>query len=399
MANLISCFFLALAVLLAVPVSVFVAQVIAGILLPQPFLATPPASDSRGRVAILVPAHNESIGLLLTLEDIKSQMHAHDRLLVVADNCSDDTAAVATSAGAEVISRDDAARSGKGYALDYGLNYLSADAPDIVVFIDADCRLGDRLIDRLTAECAATNRPIQALYLMKTPGDSPIKSKVAEFAWRVKNWARPLGLAAVGLPCQLMGTGMAFSWEVIRAADLASAAIVEDMKLGIDLALTGNPPLFCPSAVVSSEFPSSLQGIQSQRLRWEHGHIAMIFAAAPRLIFEAMAQRQINLLAMALDLAVPPLSLLGMLVTGMVLISSLAFWLGLTSSAMIVSAATFIALLGGTLIAWLRYGRDILPLTVASSIIIYLIQKLPIYGRFMSRGSIAKWVRTDRRKD
>jgi hypothetical protein len=72
-------------------------------------------------------------------------------------------------------------------------------------------------------------RPVQALYLMMAPADSQINYKVAEFAWRVKNWLRPLGLRALGLPCQLMGTGMAFPWEVIRRADLASASLVEDL--------------------------------------------------------------------------------------------------------------------------------------------------------------------------
>ena len=54
---------------------------------------------------------------------------------------------------------------------------------------------------------------MQILDLMTAPEDSPINYRVAEFAWRVNNWVRPLGLAALGLPCQLMGTGMAFPWD------------------------------------------------------------------------------------------------------------------------------------------------------------------------------------------
>ena len=104
----------------------------------------------------------------------------------------------------------------------WGLRHLGMDPPDIVIIVDADCRLADSAIDRLAAACAVTHRPVQALDLMTAPDESPINFRVAEFAWRLKNWVRPLGLRALGLPCQLMGTGMAFPWDLIRSADLAS---------------------------------------------------------------------------------------------------------------------------------------------------------------------------------
>ena len=107
--------------------------------------------------------------------------------------------------------------------------------------------------------CESTRRPVQALYLMTAPPGSAINHQVAEFAWRLKNHVRPLGLKALGLPCQLMGTGMAFPWGVIRSAELASGFIVEDLKLGLELAAGGHPPAFS-SAMVTSTFPSSAEG-------------------------------------------------------------------------------------------------------------------------------------------
>ena len=126
-------------------------------------------------------------------------------------------------------------------------------------------------------------------------------------AGRVKNWVRPLGLMALKLPCQLMGTGMAFPWDVVRSADLASGRIVEDLKLGLDLALSGSPPLFCPSAVVTSEFSVSVKGADAQRERWEYGHINLILTLAPRLLYLAILRGNLGLLALTLDMAVPPL--------------------------------------------------------------------------------------------
>lgn len=386
------------AVLLAIPVAVFLVEAIAAIALPQRDCSESPNGGSRGRVGLLVPAHNESAGLLPTIADIKAQMRAADRLLVVADNCVDDTAAVSAAAGAEVVVRNDSDRRGKGYALASGLRHLAEDPPDIVVVVDADCRLAAGAIDRLASACTLKHRPVQALNLMKAPSESPINYRVAEFAWRVKNWARPLGLGAFGLPCQLTGTGMAFPWDLVRSMDLTSGSIVEDLKLGLDLALAGNPPVFCRSATVTSDFPFSVEANKTQRLRWEQGHIGLILTTAPRLLFLAIVRANVDLLALALDMAVPPLSLLGLLVVVTLIVTGLATLFGASFAAMVISAASFVGFAVAVFLCWLKYGRDILPLSAILSIVPYTIGKLPLYARMLSPKSSRQWIRTDRRK-
>jgi len=398
MVTLFSFALAALAFLVAVPVFIFLVEVFAAVVLPLRQWPRPPANYTDENVTVLVPAHNESAGLLPTLEDIKAQLRPADRLLVVADNCTDDTGAVAAAAGADVISRHDLERTGKGYALAWGLRHLEANPPDIVIVIDADCRLADALIARLAAACAATHKPVQALDLMIAPKDSAINSRVAEFAWRVKNWVRPLGLQALGLPCQLMGTGMAFPWDVIRSTELASGLIVEDLKLGLDLAAAGNAPVFLPSACVTSEFPSSLEGTLSQRRRWEQGHLGMILTMVPRLLVVCIRQTNLDLLALALDVAVPPLSLLGMLVVAVFIVSALATLIGFPATAISVSTASLIAFITGVLLSWFKFGRDVLPPSAILLIAPYIIRKLPLYGRILFQRSRAQWIRSDRKR-
>ena len=82
---------------LCIPVLVLAIEVSCGVLL-TPAAASLPATRTRPRLAVLVPAHNESAGLLPTLANIQSQLLPEDRLLVVADNCTDDTARIATAA-------------------------------------------------------------------------------------------------------------------------------------------------------------------------------------------------------------------------------------------------------------------------------------------------------------
>src|SRR5580698_6334906 len=110
-----------LAVLLTVPSAVFAIEVVASLFFRR--RQASPASEPRSRVAVLVPAHNEAAGIAETLDNIMAQLGPRDRLLVVADNCSDDTANIATARGAEISVRSDTKRIGKGYALDWGLHH------------------------------------------------------------------------------------------------------------------------------------------------------------------------------------------------------------------------------------------------------------------------------------
>ena len=388
----------AVAGLLVIPAAVLCLEIIAAVALPQRQLAMRSGDGARQHVAILVPAHNESTGVLPTLLDIQRQMLPGDRLLVIADNCTDDTADVARAAGAEVIERHDATKLGKGYALDYGLRHLSFDPPEIVIVIDADCRVQFGTIDQLALTSVTIGRPAQALNVVISPTKSFVNHQVAEFAGRVKRWLRPLGLSALKLPCQLTGTGMAFPFDVIRSADLTSGSIAEDLRLGLELSLAGSSPIFCPSACVTSEFPSSIKGTKTQRKRWEQGHIDMIAKDAPRLICLAIARRNWSLLALTLDLAVPPLSLLGILIISVFSVTALAVSFGFSTVPLIISAVTLLGFVVAIFLAWLKCGRDVLPASAILSIASYVVRKVGLYHQILSGKSDAQWDRTDRKK-
>ena len=399
MASLVAFFLTGLAAFLTIPVVIFVIEISAALLLSRRGLAGPPKEYVRKRIAVIVPAHNESVGILPTLADIKQQLLANDRLVVVADNCVDDTSAIAAHAGAETIVRHEPEAAGKGYALDFGLKHLSLDPPAIVIVIDADCRITKDTIAQLSLTCAMTGRPVQALDLMTAPEGLTINYRVAEFAWRIKNWVRPLGLSVLNFPCQLMGTGMAFPWEIIFSANLANGSIVEDLKLGLDLAKEGAPALFCPTACVTSPFPQSIKGARSQRKRWEEGHIGLILKTVPQFVREAIASRNLGLFVLALDLAIPPLSLLVILLTVMTGLAGITAMLGISFSPLAISVGSAAALALAIFLSWLKYGRDILPPLAIFSVISYVFAKLPIYGCLLSGRFDLHWIRTDRKKN
>lgn len=382
----------ALLVVVLLPVLVLFLQVTLACL---PIRSKPSWSLVRPRVAVLVPAHNESSVITATLNSLLPQLREGDRLLVVADNCTDDTAALVRAAGAEVAERSNEQQRGKGYALDFGVRYLAADAPEVLIIVDADCQVREGSIDCLASRCISSGLPVQALNLMHAPEDAGLKVRIAEFAWRVKNLVRPSGWAQLGLPCQLMGTGMAFLWRDLTLIDLASGHIVEDLKMGLDFCRNGKPPLFCPDARVSSCFPRSEEGLSSQRTRWEHGHLGVILSDAPKLLVEALGRGNWKLLGMTLDLLVPPLALLTLVAIAAFLLAWLLFALsGLLAPAMIATVG--VAMLGSTiLLAWSRCGREIISFMSLLYAPLYAAKKIPLYLGFLFKRQV-DWVRSKR---
>lgn len=351
---------------------------------------------ARPRIAVLIPAHNEEAVISGTLARVQTQLKKTDILLVVADNCEDKTADIASKSGAIVLVRSDPVKRGKGFALDYGVDHLSQISPDIVIIVDADCLIGPGLIEQISELAISENRPVQALYLMENCDPSPALSKrLAEFAWRVKNFARPLGLKIMGMPCQLMGSGMAIPFKLLNGVKLGSSNIVEDMQLGIDLTVAGFPPVFYPEVTVTSQFPESTQAAESQRKRWEHGHISTILSKVPGLFTKSIMNRDVRLFLLALDLMVPPLTLLAVFVSITFVASGLALLTGVVEVAFYLSTITLLLFICSVLVAWLGYGRNLLSLREIMILPVKMIMKLPLYLQFIVNRQ-KKWIRTDR---
>ncbi len=360
---------------------------------PEP--STAPAVPCR--LAIIVPSHNEAGGIADTVKALLPELAPHDRLVVIADNCTDDTAAHARQAGASVIERHDAERRGKGYALDFGMQHLRADPPDVVLVVDADCRLEPGSAARLGAMVMSLGRPVQARYDMLLPNaDASPGLRVTAFAWRVKTHVRSLGQRFMRAPNQLLGTGMAFPWATLAAADLATGAIVEDLKLGVECAVAGTPAVYAPSARVISEFPSSDQAAAKQKERWERGHLGIMATFVPGLVKDALRLRRPELLLLALDICVPPLALLAV---GLIAWSIVALGVGfvLAMPTLLVAGLVLPLIFALTIVAlWHAVGRDLLSGAHALAIPGYVLAKIPTYVKALLGRSGPGWVRTDR---
>lgn len=357
----------------------------------------PQAGASRGqRVAILMPAHNESAGITRTIDALRPQLGGGVELWVVADNCSDDTAALARQGGARVLERHDTTRRGKGYALAHGIDHLAQDPPAAVIIFDADCEVSPGGVARLADQALTTGLPAQADYSLAPAAQPSPKSVVSALAFLVKNRVRPRGLDAMGFPCLLTGTGMAFPWAVLRQAPPTNDHLVEDMVMGLELAKMGYPPRICPQARVISALPDGDKAASTQRTRWEHGHLATMMSHAPSLLATGVAKFKPGLVALALELAVPPLSLLVMLVVLGAAVAGIAALLGAGVGPFALLAVSLLGITAGVLLGWRACGQDLLKGRDLIAIPMYLVWKLPLYLGFFARRRQQAWVRTER---
>ncbi|MBW4690801.1 MAG: glycosyltransferase [Lyngbya sp. HA4199-MV5] len=393
MNQLLNFLLMAIALFLFIPIGVLWVECLAAALPTR--RTSQVALMDRPTIAVLVPAHDEAGGIGTALSTVLPQLTPHDRLIVIADNCTDETAVVAREAGATVIERHDLEHRGKGYALDFGLKFLASAPPDVVVVVDADCLVAEGAIAQISRLAGMKQRPVQASYLLAQPSAPSPSAAVSILAFTVKNLVRPLGLAQLGQPCLLTGTGMAFPWSVIHQVSWASGNIVEDMQLSLDLLLAGYPTVFCAEASVTGALPQQEQAAMSQRTRWEHGHLQTLLSQVPRLLQAWVSQKRFNLLAIALDLCVPPLSLLVMLwAVSLIAAGILSLTLGLYQPVLLLALEGLLILMAVT-IAWAKFTRDSLPLATLLSVPLYILWKIPLYFAFLRKPQ-TQWVRTER---
>jgi len=349
--------------------------------------------DGTPEIAVLVPAHNEANGIAATVAHLRSVLPCA-RLLVVADNCTDKTANLASDAGAEVFERHDPSHRGKGFALAFGRKHLRARPPAAVIVLDADCRLREGSGEILASRAVDVERPVQAANLLVSSKDASALEAISNFAMLVKNLVRARGLMRLGKGIPLFGTGMAFPWPLFSQLDLASGALAEDLELSLNLAKRGVRVELVDKAFVTSP-AASVADSRDQRSRWEHGFLHQAMKSALPLIGHGIIRRSRHVLALGAHMLVPPIALHLLLGMAIFVITG-ALGLALESwGPLIATSASMAILLVLLFAAWLREGYKVLSFRALALAPVYVAWKVPIYVSFLLRRQLG-WKRTRR---
>ena len=370
----------------------FALELLAGL---RPDHITSPGKSTGVRVAIVVPAHNEEGVIGQTISALREQASRGTAIFVVADNCTDRTAEIAHLAGATVIVRHEPDRRGKGFALAATREHLRNAPPDVVVVIDADCRIDRESLTALTSEVARTSQPCQAINLLAPDLRAPPLVQISSFAFMIKNLVRQRGLQRLAGRVHLTGTGMALPWDVFICADLGGSNVVEDLALGVDLAdRAAMPRLVSQSTVLSPA--SSTRGTLVQRRRWEGGYLAVAMSTGPAALLRSLRRVDLEDFCAAFDLLVPPVALLvlanfvALVLGGLCVLVHGPAWPLFTQLAVGIFTAFVVAA------AWLIEGRRFVSGRTLLFLPLYVLWKLPMYAGLVRRGAPKEWLRTGR---
>ncbi len=266
------------------------------------------------RMCIVVPAHDEATGIARTVHNLAALHYPQGlrRILVVADNCSDDTAAVARAAGADVLERKDLAHRGKGYALEAAFDHCLREAwGDAVVVVDADTIASPELLEEFAFRFRLGDRALQADYGVLNAKNS-WRTRLMTIAFALFHGVRSSARERLGLSCGLRGNGMAFRTEVLAAVPHRAFSVVEDLEYGLDLGTAGIRVAYVGGAQVWGEMAPSEGASRSQRRRWEGGRSHLARERGGTSLRAAIQRRNATLLDLTIDLLLPPLSLIAL---------------------------------------------------------------------------------------
>ena len=304
---------------------------------------TPPPQPRTGprlRLLVLIPAHDEETTLPGTLAALQEVDYPSElvRVVVVADNCADATADVATRHGAEVLERRSGLR-GKGPALAWALERIGEGRSDhdAVVFLDADCAPSPNLLTALERRLCAGTQAVQAAYTVANPAASHAAAlRYAGFA--LINTVRPWGKDALGLSAGILGSGFAIERGLLDRHGWSAFSLTEDTEYHLQLLAAGVPVRFAPEAFVTSAMPTSFNASRIQQSRWKAGKLEILRRWLPQLVVTGLRRRDVRLLHAAFEWLVPSQSALAgsaalVVVAGGVLRSRAVVRLGLASVA------------------------------------------------------------------
>lgn len=358
-------------------------------------LAPPTRSTRSLRFDIIIPAHNEQTGIA----DVVHSVLATDwpsnlfRVVVVADNCTDATAEVATAAGAQVLIRHDDKLRGKGYALAYAFQQSRArDWADAVAIVDADSRVSPNFIEAMAARFEHGEKAVQVHY-----GVSNINA-----SWRTRLMAIALGAfhrvrsrarERLGVSCGIRGNGWGVTHALLADVPFERFSLAEDVDFGIDLGMKDIRIAYADEAWCDGEMVSGGANSRSQRQRWEEGRMAILRSRLQPLLKRAMTHRSAICLDLAMDLLVPPLSYVAINAVALIAAVLLLAPRGLASAWFWVATLCCAVLAMYVLRGWQLSNTGIRGLLDLLRAPFYMVWKLAV----MLRGRrSAEWVRTSR---
>ena len=247
--------------------------------------------------AIVIPAHNEEQTIQEALTSCRALDYPTEKydVYVIADNCSDRTADVASAGGVHCLVRQDEQRRGKGFALQWAIPQVLAAGHDAVLVLDADCCIDANALRVFDRHLKAGHRVLQATNAVADPDESPL-TYVLALANTLENRLFYAPKSVLGLAVFLRGTGMVIHRDVLARHPWHAESIVEDAEYTCHLLRNGVRVYFAPETRVLSRFPVARKDLEIQRARWIGGGLRLGRTLGLRLLWQGLTTGRPRLL-------------------------------------------------------------------------------------------------------
>jgi cellulose synthase/poly-beta-1,6-N-acetylglucosamine synthase-like glycosyltransferase len=353
------------------------------------------AGSIQHRFAVLVPAHDEELLIGNLIGSIRSAAYPQERISihVVADNCTDRTAAIARGLSAVVHERHDLRERGKGQALAWGLAQFDLRECDAVAIIDADNLVDPEFFAAMNRELELGARVLQGYDGLSNP-EQTVLTRLIAVTSVMKNLLFYGGKAALGWSILLMGTGIVIRREVLEAFGWRAKSIAEDLEQSFALRENGERIRFVADARVYAQEAANLKQGYAQRQRWSSGRQA-VWGLGWRALLRGIRLRRFDLAEAGVEVLLPTYSMtanltLLALALSLVLVQVNPWWLLCAASLLLVQMLEIAAGLWVMEASW----RFIASLAFAPVFLVWkgTIDALALLGYRRNR-----WARTQRR--
>lgn len=225
------------------------------------------------RFAVLVAARNEQAVIAHLVESLRVQDYPADLydIYVIPNNCTDDTAAVARAAGAQLLECAFPVRS-KGDVLRQIVSMLHETGEhDAICVFDADNVVDPGFLRAMNNAWCAGARAAQGYRDSKNPHDTMISGNYSIYYWMV-NRLYSHARAVTGLSAIVNGSGFMADLGLLRAmGGWNTLTLTEDIEFTTKCILAGERVHWVPDALTYDEQPLTFAQSWRQRCRWSTG--------------------------------------------------------------------------------------------------------------------------------